>query len=202
MDGQRLRKEYDKIAEEFDRTRVWPWDEVVSFLSSVGPFHSILDAGCGNGRHLRLVENRCKLAVGLDFSKKLLELARKKVMASFVCGDVVRLPFKNESFHIVILVAVLHHLPTQESRLDCLKELRRVLKHGGKILLSVWSRDAEKLRILDENVNDAIVSWGGKAWLYYHVFNEKELELLARNAGFKDVVVWTSGANIWLKAEN
>lgn len=201
LDKATLRREYDRIAEDFDRTRQREWNEVASFLEDVDESELIVDAGCGNGRHLRLVEGQTRLAVGLDFSKRLLRIAKNKVRAEFTCGDVSSMPFKDNSFHRVLLIATLHHIPDEEMRINTIREARRVLRNGGKLLISVWSRKAEKLRGFDSDVRDVIVSWGKRAKLYYHIFDKNELERIVRQTGFTKVRVWESGTNIWLEAE-
>jgi ubiquinone/menaquinone biosynthesis C-methylase UbiE len=201
LDKHTLRKEYEKIAEDFDRTRYKEWKEVSEFLKDVGVQETILDAGCGNGRHFKVLENRCKLTVGLDFSRKLLKLAKKKVYSKFVCGDVSNLPFKDGLFDRVLLIATLHHIPSKEMQVKTLKEIRRVLGNNGKLLLSVWSRKAGKFKNIDARIKDAIVTWGGKAEIYYHIFDIDEIKQVAEMAGFNNIFVWESGTNIWLKAE-
>ncbi len=201
LDKRILRREYEKIAEDFDRTRYKEWQEVSGFLKDVDVNEAILDAGCGNGRHLKLLESTCKLKVGLDFSRKLLKLAKKKVHARFVCGDVSNLPFRDGLFDRVLLIATLHHIPDRRTRLRTLEEIRRVLRKNGKLLLSVWSRKAEKFKDIDASIKDVIVTWGGKAEIYYHIFEKDEIKQLVKRAGFNNISVWESGTNIWLKAE-
>lgn len=51
-------------------------------------------------------------------------------------GDAKKLPYKDESFEVVILADVLEHIPTRD-RVKSLKEIRRVLKTNGKLIITV-----------------------------------------------------------------
>jgi len=201
IDKRKLREEYDSIADEFDKTRRKEWTQVKDFLDEVEKIDYVLDVGCGNGRHLKIVNTKYCLAVGIDFSKKLLSIAKRETNAVFVCGDASHLPFCSDLFDAVLFIATLHHIPEENERVLALKEIHRVLKHGGKMLLSVWSRDAPKFESLPPSVKDAVVSWGRKATIYYHIFDEAELLQISRLAGFTNIDVWKGGMNIWLKAE-
>ncbi|MDW8221491.1 MAG: class I SAM-dependent methyltransferase [Gemmatales bacterium] len=99
---------------------------------------SILDAGTGNGRYLRIVKRQADpdaVVVGCDLSLGMLRRARKRLKNSptlLVQADVNRLPYPNECFDAIIFGWVLEHLPNP---LVGLRELARVLRRGGKMLL-------------------------------------------------------------------
>jgi SAM-dependent methyltransferase len=98
----------------------------------------ILDAGTGNGRYLRILQSRADpdaLIVGCDLSLGMLRRARKrlkKAPARLVQADVNRLPFPDECFDAIVFGWVLEHLPDPPAGL---RELARVLRPGGKMLL-------------------------------------------------------------------
>ncbi|HYV35725.1 MAG TPA: class I SAM-dependent methyltransferase [Gemmataceae bacterium] len=100
----------------------------------------ILDAGCGNGRYTRyLLRDADKDAVitGFDLSQGMLGRARKRVgspRVSFVSADLTRLPYPDSYFDAVVCGWVLEHLPDPRPGL---RELARVMRSGGKLLLLV-----------------------------------------------------------------
>lgn len=84
----------------------------------------ILDAGCGEGRFTSYA------TVGVDFSKGMLRRAkRRNPQRSFICGSVLKLPFKDKSFSSVFTVDVINHIPP-ERRVQAVNELSRVAKHS------------------------------------------------------------------------
>lgn len=68
---------------------------------------SILDVGCGNGFFTRPLAKWAK-CTALDFSQRMLEL--NPVDAVKVCGDVLSMPFADDSFDLVFCSNLLHHV--------------------------------------------------------------------------------------------
>jgi SAM-dependent methyltransferase len=95
----------------------------------------ILDAGCGDGVHINILEKQSNFEIfGMDLSYKALLKAQKINKKSvYICGDICKLPFKNEKFDIVYSYGVLAYTPDPKT---CFKELVRVLKRGGNI--GIW----------------------------------------------------------------
>jgi ubiquinone/menaquinone biosynthesis C-methylase UbiE len=101
-----------------------------------------LDAGCGTGNLSRmLVKNGCTV-YGLDASPSMIKQAQafsnndplSKKMNFVLIGTVENLPFKNYAFDGVLCASVIEYLDNPEI---CLKEMSRVLKKDGLIIVSV-----------------------------------------------------------------
>lgn len=147
MDREQLRHNraaWERIAESFDRTRRTPWSAAAEFAAQLAEDALVLDAGCGNGRHARVVLGGKRRVVGLDLSRSLLLRARDNVgrrRTGWVEGAVEHLPLRDARFDAVLALAVVHHVRGRRNRVMALAELQRVLRPGGRLLLSVWSRD-------------------------------------------------------------
>ncbi len=199
-DVRRVGKTFDAIAKHFDKTRQRPWKEVVDFLK--GGSGKLLDMGCGNGRHLKVALEFSYDIVGLDASRKLLDISIKKMFGkgSLICGDVKGLPFKEDSFDTVIYIATIHHL--SEDRVDSLKEAKRVLKPGGRILVSAWAREQDRWE-LEEGESDVLVPWhledGRIVDRYYHLYTLDELADDVEKADIKLVEAFDSNNNNYVE---
>ncbi|WP_340099227.1 class I SAM-dependent methyltransferase [Salinibaculum salinum] len=182
----RVRDVYDDIADHFSKTREYAWPEVESFLDDSSGERGI-DVGCGNGRHTELLAEHVGHAVGVDVSRGLLMSAGERMVernwrGTLVQGDAAALPFAADTFHVGVYVATLHHLPTQEHRRRSLDELARVLRTGGRALVSAWStaHDSFDAPADAEMGFDTTVDWtlpGGETVpRFYHIYAPAEFE--------------------------
>ncbi len=205
---KKIREDYDKIAKDFSDSRYSIWEEFNIFKDYIKDNDKILDLGCGNGRLLELFKDKDIEYVGIDNSEKLIEIAKNKfsifnfqfsIKPKFVVVDALNLPFENNYFDRIFSVAVLHHIPSKEYRLQFLKEARRVLRPDGLLILTVWNlwRRPKTLKSLIKygllkitglskfDFGDVFVPWQNKILRYVHCFTKKELKNLAKEAGFK-----------------
>lgn len=93
-----------------------------------------LDLGCGLGAYCALLRSRGLDVVGLDGSFGLLREARGRG-ARVVHGDALRLPFPTASLDYVYTIGVLHHLPGEDAQDAACREIARVLKPGGRLIV-------------------------------------------------------------------
>jgi SAM-dependent methyltransferase len=97
----------------------------------------ILDAGCGAGPLFAALRDRGAIVTGIDKSAGMLELARRRLGddADLQVAELGSpLPFADDTFDDVTASLVLHYL---EDWSQALAELRRVLKPGGRLIVSV-----------------------------------------------------------------
>jgi len=98
----------------------------------------VLDIGTGTGRFMEeLVKSGCS-AVGVDFSRSSLMMAKKRCNCEVVLADLCYMPFRIHSFDKAISVSVLQHVP-YSARIRGLSEIKRVNKKGAKILLTLYN---------------------------------------------------------------
>ena len=92
-----------------------------------------LEVGCGNGEVARyLARSYCGRVTGVDIDPEQVAIARKKGDGihnlRFLGADSTSIPFKDESFDVVLSFGVLHHI---RNWLDALREIKRVIRGGG-----------------------------------------------------------------------
>jgi dolichol-phosphate mannosyltransferase len=94
----------------------------------------VLEIGCGVGYQIPGIIEKCKNYLGLDFSKKSLKFCKKTENNNLIVADAQEVPFKKNTFDVILMIDVLHNLYDPK---NALKEARRVLKDYGKIVVSV-----------------------------------------------------------------
>ena len=102
--------------------------------------HAVLDAGCGQGKALKPLQQRFQASrvIGVDVDAHALEAARIEaarhgLKPELIAADCAAIPLPDASVDLVFCHQTLHHLVRQE---ETLKEFRRLLKPGGVLLLA------------------------------------------------------------------
>lgn len=90
----------------------------------------VLDIGCSDQRVRQFLDERCHY-MALDYYQTATQWYKSRPQ---IYGDAQILPFCNESIDSILLLDVLEHLPRPE---NCISEIKRVLKPGGKFILQV-----------------------------------------------------------------
>ena len=227
---EKIRQDYNLIAEDFSRTRAFVPEELKNFiLQHIFAGEKILDLGCGNGRFYEIFEKMGVDYFGVDVSEKLIEIAKNKYpQAKFQVTPALNLPFPNNFFDKILSVAVFHHLPSAEFRLRYLKEARRILKPEGLLVLTVWNLNPFKMFLIGEweralsflkfsilkifgksrlDFGDFYIPWQKTCQRYIHYFTKKELQRLIEKSELKTKEIGiikssqTKESNIYLVAE-
>jgi ubiquinone/menaquinone biosynthesis C-methylase UbiE len=94
----------------------------------------VLDLGCGPGDGAARLTKKRAIAIGLDYSQGMLDTAKKEagLKGRLTRGDAGRLPFRDGAFDKLVCTNSFHHYP---NHVASLKEMRRVLKPGGLLVL-------------------------------------------------------------------
>jgi SAM-dependent methyltransferase len=115
------------------------WPPRIIEAAGVGDGDSVLEVGCGTGVLAREVIKKVGSTgsvTGLDLSESMLEVARNICPdAHFQQGNATDLPFDDESFDVAIASFVLMFVPDP---VQAVSELWRVLKPGGRMIITVW----------------------------------------------------------------
>ncbi|MCG3253798.1 MAG: class I SAM-dependent methyltransferase [Candidatus Heimdallarchaeota archaeon] len=209
---------YDLIAESFDSKRRHPWKEVIQFIKQLPATSRILDLGCGNARHTRVMLERNFEVIGLDISYRILQTAKenelssvKDKLTSLINSDARVLPFRNEVFDHVIMIAVIHHFESIDDRVKILQEIKRILTENGTCLISTWLKTHPRFQkedlseLVKSGKQDILVPWtlanGKKINRYYYLFEKEELEELVLQLGFKILNSEISNHNLFLSVK-
>jgi ubiquinone/menaquinone biosynthesis C-methylase UbiE len=139
---------YDEIMKRSKSGHQYIYDEnSVETLDKIIPKKGrILDVGCGSGQ----LETRLKDRewYGIDISPKSVRTAKKFCKVA-VTGDATkRIPFHSNYFDYVVAIAFFHHTPGAIRQ--SLKEIRRVLKHNGKVIIIDHDKSDTHTRLLHE----------------------------------------------------
>jgi SAM-dependent methyltransferase len=113
------------------------YDEAIR-RAGVGPGTRVLDVGCGSGVFLRAASDHGAEVSGLDASEELAAIARTRVPGAEVrVGDLQLLPHDDASFDVV---TGFNSFQFARDPIEALREARRVVRHGGKVVIQVWGR--------------------------------------------------------------
>jgi len=96
----------------------------------------VLDAPCGTGRLRSVLERRGMRYVGLDVSMPMLREARRGDETDLVMAFVDRMPFRDDSFDVVVCCRLLHHLHDHTEAEAVVRELVRVAHR--MVIVSFW----------------------------------------------------------------
>lgn len=170
---------FSSIAETWDTVRGlhYPNEAIEAALldlAGTGPFQRLIDFGTGTGRMLALFAPHVSEAEGIDFSHRMLTVARANLETAGVrnarvrFGNVGAVPFADASADLVVIHQVLHFLDTP---VEAIAEAARVLAPGGRLLVIDFApHDLEFLRADHGHHrlgvrHDALVNWAAEAGL-------------------------------------
>jgi len=194
---------WDKIAPLWNRDKKVPFGDddkgniFDGFLSKDDS--KVLDLGCGSGRNFTSIVNSGFNGelYGVDFSGEMLKLAKEnakklKIKINLLKSDASKLEFEDNFFDKIICIATIHCIKTKKERNNTIKEMHRVLKSKGKLLITTWNKDSERWK---NKPKEKYVSWNlqeggdnikeGKVWRHYYLYSQDELASDLEKAGFK-----------------
>lgn len=157
----------------------------------------ILDLGCGDGFYLYLLShlNLKLILYGADYDKNAINSAKKNldpdkvklIQANLMNG----LPFSNDFFDGIVMSEVMEHLPDD---IKCMKEVRRVLKKNGRLVLSVphinypffWDPINWLLqRTLKIHIKNGF--WAGIWNQHLRLYSLEKLRAVLEKSGYKNI---------------
>jgi alkylated DNA repair dioxygenase AlkB/ubiquinone/menaquinone biosynthesis C-methylase UbiE len=161
---------YDAIAKQWHHTRgrrgvLWPG--ATQFLQRLPPASLVADVGCGDGKYFPAIWEAGSFVIGTDISRPLLvtsfpntsdipdqDLPESRRISqdrrhlrdrpAVAVADCMNVPLRDHSCDAAICIAVLHHISTHERRIQCLRELARIVRVGGNVHVMAWAMDQEE----------------------------------------------------------
>jgi SAM-dependent methyltransferase len=121
------------------------------FERHIAPGSDIIDIGVGGGRTAEFLAKSARRYLGIDYSSSMVAACRQRFPhLSFACADATNLSdIGNDSFDVTVFSANgFDCIPSDEARMQCLRELRRVTRPTGCIILS--SHNAKILVVLPD----------------------------------------------------
>lgn len=113
-------------------------NKVANYLKGICEDKIVLDAGCGTGKFLNILEETSKKYIGIGLSEKQLEKAKsksKKTTSEFICSNLSDINLESNKVDLIVCSWVLGTIIDLEERNKCINELKRLLKPNGTIIL-------------------------------------------------------------------
>ena len=219
---------YATFAQSFAASRSLSDPALTSILPHIPQRARVLDVGCGNGRLALLLDQERPGAtyLGVDAVPELIEVARAQagrlatISAEFHVADVAHPGWSEEltgtrpstrlrtgpstllrtGFDRIVILAVLHHIPSFGLRAQVLREAAGLLEPDGRVILSTWQfLDSARMRrkivdwaeasIAEEALEpgDYLLDWKreGQGLRYCHLVDGAEVEHLAAESGLR-----------------
>ena len=174
---------YDQVAHEYaekfkDEMDDKPFDrDCLDHLArEVGDLGPICDMGCGPGQIARYLHSQGAETLGVDLSPRMVEEAQRlNPEIHFHQGDMLSLPDADNSWGGIAAFYCIIHIP-REQIVDALRELKRVLKPGGVLLVTFHIGD--EIKHLDD-------WWEKPVNLNFAFFQPAEMETWLKEAGYE-----------------
>ena len=195
-----LKSTYNRIAEDWDNDHTndqWWREGLEKFTSLFIPGASILDVGCGSGVKSEILEKKRMKVTGIDFSEKMLEIAKRRVPnGNFQLIDLYNLSDFHEKFDGIFAQAVLLHIPKKNVE-ETVHSLKEKLNSGGYFYVAVKERrpGEKEEEIVKEN------DYGYEYERFFSYFTMKEVENIFISEGLDIVYESTthSGRRNWIQ---
>lgn len=143
----------------------------------------VLECACGTGLLTKAIGEKCNSLIATDYSIKMLKIAERKLKKyqniKFECVDIMKLPYPNNSFDIVVAGNVIHLL---DDPIKAIQELDRVCKLNGKIIIPTYMNKNNAGNV--DNVSNSIDKLGVN---FKRQFNKEKYMSFFKELGYQDV---------------
>jgi ubiquinone/menaquinone biosynthesis C-methylase UbiE len=178
--------EYARAAEHYDEKWAFYVEATTRETLRRLPMTSgarVLDVGCGTGELMRRLRAKYPHAVlaGLDPVAEMLAVARDKLSGNedLRTGYADALPWGAGSFDVVVSCNMFHYI---SHPVEALREMGRVLRPGGSLVLTDWCDDYLACRVCN-----LYLRLTNRA--FYKTYRQAECRELLHAAGYRDVII-------------
>lgn len=137
-----------------EHTRSAFWNKSLLREKDLQSRHSVLDAGCGNGRFTDQAAKTGAEVIGVDIGwgvYSAFEHTRSLPNVHIVRGDLFRLPFADETFDRIFSIGVLQHTGNARAAFG---SMLRTLRPGGLVVAHVYGQGRRSYEILDRLIRN------------------------------------------------
>jgi len=173
-------RQYDKLASLYDKKHKYPtfWLKEQKLFKKLIKGRRIIDIGCGPARDGIFFAKNNFDYVGIDASKNMLKIARKKVRTGrFFNMNFYNLRFPENSFDGFWAAASLHLIPKKDVA-QVLNSIVKIIRLDGIGFITVKRRK----RI---GANKSAPSWSPDITSYYHYYSKDEFQKILEKRGFQ-----------------
>ncbi|MBU1018954.1 MAG: class I SAM-dependent methyltransferase [Patescibacteria group bacterium] len=167
---------------------IYYWIEVAFIFlrkkvaNKIGKSHAkILDVACGTGSQSVAFAKEGHSVIGVDLSPDMLKYTERKIKpgydVKFVRGNATKLPYDDSTFDVSSVSLALHEMP-EDLSIMTLKEMIRVTKEGGQILIIEYNTPPNRLGHKIAKLYES---------KYYNHFVETGLDYFLKKAGLEPI---------------
>lgn len=139
---------YEKIGNEYNNIRLDAKNDRENVIEIIKKYVNtknarILDIGCGTGKYGEMMQENGYKVVGID--KSVTQINQAKQIIEAYEADATNIPFEDNSFDVCTMIIMIQQL-SKEDRIKAFKEVHRILKPNGILIIKTCSHDDLKYR--------------------------------------------------------
>jgi ubiquinone/menaquinone biosynthesis C-methylase UbiE len=185
------RASFDKTAMLYNFVEKYIWEDYTSACDIIDenltfqPEEKIIDVGGGTGLIAKILRSKKQNddIMIIDLSRSMLQKVKDSTL-SVVQGDVTKIPLRDETFTLAILVNTIHHIDETKQQV-VIREVFRILKKQGRIFILEISHPNTLLSNLFIKIEKMLV---GKT----HHLTADKMQHVIQTAGFHEIKVFFS----------
>lgn len=169
--------------------------EDIFLLDNIKEKTKLLDIGCGEGRHLKLLVSKCSNLFGIDYSKTMVEKAIQNTTTfpniNVINQDIKNSDFNENSFDYIICMFNTFGNMDYETQKILLKKVEKFLKPEGRFILSIYSENAKDIQAEFYKNIGLFVEKADENFVYTNKFiserfsKERLKEIIEKNSNLK-----------------
>ena len=160
---------HDEIPRHIREYLMDKWWNTVKYHFTGNP--KVIDIGCGNGSTVAFLLKKEINAIGVDFSKELINTGRKIypfLKNRLFEGNALDLGFDDRTFDVASMIGMLHHIHSAEDQIRAVREALRVVKDDGVLIIRESNPANPLFRIFWNYIfplTSKIDKFGGERWI-------------------------------------